>query len=97
MKKRWIRAFALCLCAVLLISAVSASTTYTLDLSGDGLVNVWDIQVAVNENKEKAHQEAIVTGILGNPDELHPNAEGVYEIYTAELTAFHLFFKHFFI
>ena len=83
MKKRWIRAFALCLCAVLLISTVSASTTYTLDLSGDSKVDVWDIQVAVNENKGAAHAEAILDDILGGGDELHPNAEGVYEIYTA--------------
>ena len=81
-KSRLNKLMALVLCLVLLATTVSASG-YTLDLSGDGLVNVWDMQVAVNENKEKAHQEAILTGILGNPDELHPNAEGVYEIHTA--------------
>ena len=81
-KSRLNKLMALVLCLVLLATTVSASG-YTLDLSGDGLVNVWDMQVAVNENKEKAHQEALLTGILGNPDELHPNAEGVYEIHTA--------------
>ena len=78
----WNKALALGLVLVLLATTVSASG-YTLDLSGDGKVNVWDLQVAVNENKEPAHQEAILTGILGNPDELHPNAEGVYEIWSA--------------
>jgi len=79
--KIWNKAFALILCLVLLATTVSASG-YTLDLSGDGNVNVWDIQVAVNENKEAAHQEAILDNILGGGDELHPNSDGVYEIYS---------------
>ena len=79
--KSWLRIAALCLVAVLLMSTVSAST-YTLDLSGDGKVNVWDVQVAVNENKGAAHSEAILDDILGGGDELHPNAEGKYEIWT---------------
>ena len=80
-KKGWIRGAALCLVAVLLMSTVSAST-YTLDLSGDGKVDVWDIQTAINDSKEAAHKEAILDGILGGGDELHPNAEGKYEIWT---------------
>ena len=81
-KNTWNKALALALCLVLLATTVSASG-YTLDLSGNGKVDVWDIQVAVNENKGAAHAEAILDDILGGGDELHPNAEGVYEIYTA--------------
>ena len=80
-KNRWNKLVALVLCLVLLATTVSASG-YTLDLSGDGSVNVWDIQVAVNENKGAAHSEAILDDILGGGDELHPNADGVYEIYS---------------
>ena len=80
-KNRWNRVVALVLTLVLLASTVSASG-YTLDLSGDGKVNVWDIQVAVNENKGAAHEEAILDNILAGGDELHPNAEGKYEIWT---------------
>lgn len=83
MKKNiWGKVLSLALCLVLLATTVSASG-YTLDLSGDGKVNVWDIQVAVNEEKPVEHQTAILEGILGNPDELHPNAEGIYEIWSA--------------
>ena len=83
MKKiRWNKVFALVLSLVLLASTVSASG-YTLDLSGDGKVDVWDVQVAVNEKKGAAHEEAILDNILGGGDELHPNAEGVYEIWSA--------------
>ena len=75
------KVLSLVLVLVLLASTVSASG-YTLDLSGDGKVTVWDVQVAVNENKGAAHSEAILDDILGGGDELHPNTEGVYEIYT---------------
>ena len=76
MKKiKWNKAFALVLSLVLLASTVSASG-YTLDLSGDGKVDIWDVQVAVNEKKGAAHEEAILDHILGGGDELHPNAEG---------------------
>lgn len=80
--RRWIRAIALCLSIVLLVSIASAATTYTLDLSGDGKVNVWDLQVAVNQSKEADHQEAILDDILGGGDELHLNAHNQYEIWT---------------
>lgn len=80
-KNTWNKVLALVLCLVLLATTVSASG-YTLDLSGDGKVNVWDVQVAVNENKGAAHSEAILDDILGGGDELHPNTDGVYEIYT---------------
>ena len=75
------KVLSLVLVLVLLATTVSASG-YTLDLSGDGKVTVWDVQVAVNENKGAAHSEAILDDILGGGDELHPNTEGVYEIYT---------------
>jgi len=81
-KSIWIKALCLCLCLVVLAGFASAST-YELDLSKDGKVNVWDIQLAVNDNKEAAHSEAILTDILGNPDEIHTNSDGEYEIYTA--------------
>ena len=55
--KSWLRIAALCLVAVLLMSTVSAST-YTLDLSGDGKVNVWDVQVAVNDGIDDRHLTA---------------------------------------
>lgn len=79
---RWIRVIAVVLVLASLSGIVSASA-YTLDLSGDGKVNVWDLQLAVNDSKGSEHETAILTGILGNPDELHPNAAGEYEIYTA--------------
>jgi len=79
--RRWVKVTALALSLVLLVSMVSASN-YTLDLDSDGKVNVWDIQLAVNGGKEAAHTTAILEKVLGNPDELSPNAEGVYEIYT---------------
>lgn len=80
-KYRLLRAVALMLVLACFCGMVSAAT-YTTDLSGDGKTNVWDLQLAVTDGKEAAHQEAILTTILGNPDELHPNAEGVYEIYS---------------
>jgi len=76
------KVIALCLCLGMLVTMTSASG-YTLDLSEDGKVDVWDLQLAVNQGKGTEHETAILTDILGNPDELHPNAEGVYEIYTA--------------
>ena len=81
--KKWIRIVALCLSVVLLISVATAATTYTLDLSGDGKVNLWDFQLAVNDEKEAAHKEAIMDEILGGGDEWHKNTEGQWEIWSA--------------
>ena len=81
--KKWIRIVALCLSVVLLISVATAATTYTLDLSGDGKVNLWDFQLAVNDEKEAAHKEAIMDELLGGGDEWHKNTEGQWEIWSA--------------
>jgi len=81
-KKRVLRILALCLSLVLLAGAVTASTQYTLDLDSDGKINVWDIQLAVTQNKGAAHSKAILDEILGGGDELHTNADGKYEIWT---------------
>jgi len=79
--KKWLKLGALVMVLVCLASMVSA-TTYTLDLSGDNKVDVWDIQLAVNGGKEAAHSEAILNDILGGGDELHTNSDGVYEIWS---------------
>lgn len=83
MKRNYLlRMVAVVLVMASLTSLVSAAV-YSLDLDHDGKVNVWDMQLAVNENKEAAHQEAILDYILGGGNELKPNAEGVYEIYSS--------------
>ena len=82
-KYKWLLRLSAAVMAMVCLISMGSAAGYTLDLSGDSKVNVWDLQLAVTGNKEAAHKEAILTGILGNPDELHPNAEGVYEIYTA--------------
>ena len=73
------RLLALCLALVCLVSVVSA---LSFDLSGDGKTDVWDLQLAVNEGKTDTYADAL-TEALGGRDNLHPNAEGVYEIYNA--------------
>ena len=78
-KSTWTRMVALCLALVCLVSAAAA---LTYDLNGDGKTNVWDLQTAVNEEKTAAEQAAVLNEALGGGDELHPNAEGKYEIWT---------------
>ena len=80
-KTRWIRGIALILALVLLVGVVGA---LSFDLNGDGKTNVWDLQLAFYQGKTQEEQAAALKEALGgNPDELKPNAEGVYEIYTS--------------
>ena len=73
------RLIALCLA---LVSLVSVATALTYDLNGDGKTTVWDLQTAVNEEKSAQEQAQALAEVLGGQDELHPNAEGVYEIHS---------------
>lgn len=77
--KKTNRLIALCLALVCL---VSVATALTYDLNGDGKTTVWDLQTAVNEEKSAQEQAAALNELLGGGDELHPNAEGVYEIHS---------------
>jgi len=79
--RKWLRITALVLAMACLVSAVFAAVD-SMDLSKDGKVNVWDLQLAVNENASTDDQNQILTAILGNPDELNPVSENTYEIYT---------------
>jgi len=80
--RKWLRITALVLAMVCLVSAVFAATfDASLDLSGDNKINVWDIQLAVNDGKTEDARK-ILTGALGSQDELNPNTSGVYEIHT---------------
>ena len=79
-KTRWIRGIALCLSLVLLVGVVGA---LSYDLNGDGKTNVWDLQLAFNQNKPADEKAAALREAFGGQgDELHPNAEGVYEIWS---------------
>jgi len=81
--RKWLRITALVLAMACLVSAVFAATfDASLDLSGDNKINVWDIQLAVNDGKTEDAQK-ILTGALGSPDELNPVSENTYEIYSA--------------
>ena len=80
MKTRWIRAVALSLTVVMLLGVVQA---LSYDLNGDGKTNVWDLQLAITQGKTQQEQDAALKEALGgNGNELKPNAEGVYEIYS---------------
>jgi len=80
--RKWLRVTALVLAMACLVSAVFAATfDASLDLSGDNKINVWDIQMAVNDG-ETAQAQKILTGALGSPDELNPVSDNTYEIYT---------------
>ena len=78
MSKKYIRLFALCLVAASLVTMVAA---LAFDRNNDGKTNVWDLQLAVNDNEPDLG--AAIDAVLGGKDELTPNAEGVYEIYSA--------------
>lgn len=81
-KMRWVRILALCLSMACLVAAVGAANL-SWDLNKDDKTNVWDLQLAVNEGKTAAEKQAALEEALGGKDELHPNASGEYEIYTA--------------
>ena len=78
--KKGIRIGAAILVLSLLVTLVAA---LSFDLNGDGRTNVWDLQLALNQNRSPEDRAAALTEALGNPDELHPVAPGVYEIWTA--------------
>ena len=81
MKNRlWFRIGTICLAVVMLLSVVAA---LSYDLSGDGKTNVWDLQLAINQNKTAAEKDGTLREALGGKgDEMHPNAEGYYEIWS---------------
>ena len=78
-KNKLTRLLALCLAVVCLIGVVGA---LSYDLNGDGKTNVWDLQTAVNSSKTDAEKSAALAEVLGGGDEMHPNANGEYEIYS---------------
>lgn len=81
MKIRWNRLVALCLVVASLIGAVTgAGLNY--DLNGDGKINVWDLQTAVNEGQDADEKEAALDEALGGGDELHKNEKGQWEIWS---------------
>ena len=80
-KNRWSRPVALALVLAMLVTAVAA---LSFDLNGDGKTNVWDLQMAINQGKTQEEKAAALKEALGDKgDELHPNAEGVYEIWSS--------------
>lgn len=79
-KMNGIRTIALCLAVVLLVTAVGA---LTYDQNGDGKTNVWDLQLMINDGKSQEEQAAALREAMGGQgDELHPNADGEYEIWS---------------
>lgn len=81
--KIWTRVLALCLAAACLIGAVGAAELL-YDRNGDDKTDVWDLQMLVNSNASDTEKAAALKEAMGGKaDELHPNAEGVYEIYSA--------------
>ena len=80
MKKRvWFRIGTICLAVVMLLSVVAA---LSYDYSGDGKTDVWDLQMAVSQNKSADEQAAALKEALGGGDELRENADGKWEIWT---------------
>ena len=80
-KLNGIKLIALCLAAVMLVGMVAA---LSYDRNGDGKTNVWDLQMMINGGESAEEQAAGLKEALGGkPNELKPNAEGAYEIYTA--------------
>ena len=76
--RKWTRVLALCLAAVCLFTVAAA---LSFDLNSDNKVNSWDLQLALTEGQPDLG--AAVEAVLGGKNELSPNAEGVYEIYSA--------------
>ena len=77
--KLLLRVLALCLALVCTFSLVAA-TTDSGDENGDGIVNVWDLEMV--KSGTPAEKTTVLTALLGGGDELHPNGEGVYEIWS---------------
>ena len=80
-KKPLFRIAAACLAVLMLMVTVFA---LSYDLNGDGKTNVWDLQMLFNQGEaEEERTAALKEALGGSGDELKPNADGVYEIYTA--------------
>ncbi len=78
-KNLWIRLLALCLALVCTVGVV-ASAAGSGDRNGDNVVNVWDLQMVKNGTHEE--KATVLSALLGGGDELHPNADGQYEIWS---------------
>ena len=74
--KRWLRVISLVLASVCLISIMTAAAAEVTVKK-----TIWDLQTAVNEGNTASYAD-ILKDILGNPDELHTNASGEYEIWS---------------
>jgi len=82
MKKfKWTKLLALCLAVVLI--ATAAADTFVYDQNGDDKINVWDLQMAVNEGVGATDQAALLDKILGGGDELHKNENNQWEIWSS--------------
>ena len=80
-KNGWSKAAALVLTLALLVGMVGA---LSYDRNSDGKTNVWDLQMMINGGESAEEQAAGLKEALdGKSDELHPNAEGVYEIWSS--------------
>ena len=80
-KNRWSKAAALVLTLALLVGMVGA---LSYDRNGDGKTNVWDLQMMINGGESAKEQaDGLKEALGGTGDELHPNADGVYEIWSS--------------
>ena len=77
-KNKFTRLLALCMAVVCLVSLASA---LSFDLNDDGKTDVWDLQMAVNQEKTQDFENAVVEA-LGGGNELKPNENGEYEIWS---------------
>ena len=77
--KLLLRVLALCLALVCTFS-LAAVAADSADKNEDGIVNVWDLQMV--KTGDAAEQATVLSALLGGGDELHPNGDGVYEIYS---------------
>lgn len=78
-KNLWIRLLALCLALICTVGVV-ASAAGNGDRNGDNVVNVWDLQMVKDGSDED--KATVLSALLGGGDELHPNADGQYEIWS---------------
>ena len=73
---KFIRLLSLCLALVCLLTLATAAAAEVAKTT------VWDLQKAVSAGETTSYA-AILTDILGGPDELHPNKDNVYEIHSS--------------
>ena len=78
-KNLWIRLLTLCLALICTVGVV-ASAAGNGDRNGDNVVNVWDLQMVKDGSDED--KATVLSALLGGGDELHPNADGQYEIWS---------------